>query len=185
MRRVLLIAAVAMGVVAAFAESASAGHFRRLQRCCLPQDCGCQCCAAPDQLSKGPEQPTAKPAPPAEVQEGLEGAWRLVAFKNGTSKEFSKMPEGSQNIKIITGGRLVWTSTKDGTIVRAATGTYAVLDDKYTELYEHVLDDNDKWLVGPEQKFTWKIEGNKWHHIGVLKSDTGQVAISEIWERVR
>lgn len=124
-------------------------------------------------------------ASPIEVRQELEGAWRLVAFKSGTAKEFFKMPEGSQHIKILAGGRFVWTSSKGGTIVRSGMGIYTVLGDTYTEHYEQVLDDKDKWFVGTEQNFTWKIEGDKWHHTGILKSGTGKVEISEIWERVK
>lgn len=185
MYRVMLVAAIAMGIGAAVAESTSAGHFRRHQRCCLPCNCECHSCAAPCQPSYAPEQPMAKPASPTEVPKGPEGAWRLVAFKSGSSKEFFKMPEGSQHIKILAGGRFVWTSTKNGTIVRSGMGAYTVLGDKYTEHYEQVLDDKDKWFVGTDQQFNWKIEGDKWHHIGVLKSGSGKIEISEIWERLK
>ena len=185
MRRVLFSAVVAAGVTMDLAECASAGHSRRPQRCRPTCDAGSNSCVALCQPSSSPVQPIVNSAPPIEVRQELEGAWRLVAFKSGNAKEFFKMPEGSQHIKIITGGRFVWTSTKEGTIVRSGMGRCQILGDKYTEHYEQVLDEKDRWFVGTEQSFTWRIEGNQWHHTGVLKSGTGRVEISEIWERMK
>ena len=134
------------------------------------------CIAALPALAEEPD-PDAEPSLP-------EGAWRLVEFKSGKVQNFSRMPPGYEHTKLLTGGRFVWTTIKDGKVIRAAGGTYSVEGATFTETIDFVLDDKDKHLMGKKHKFTWRIEENTWHHEGTLQSPQGQIKITERWERI-
>jgi hypothetical protein len=128
--------------------------------------------AAPDDKDK------AKPGP-------LEGAWRLVTYQNGDAAEPRKLPEGFEQIKLVTGGRFVWTLVQDGRVTAGAGGKYTVEGDRYVEHVDFVVGEDLKSFVGNDHPFTWKIEDGKWHHTGVTKSDQGDYKIDEVWERCR
>jgi hypothetical protein len=86
--------------------------------------------------------------------------------------------------KLIVGGRYAWTSVQNGKAVGGARGQYQVDDLAHTEMVTYVLTDNSQPLIGKTVKFTWKIEGGKWHHQGILKAGAVAQEIDEIWERV-
>jgi hypothetical protein len=114
----------------------------------------------------------------------LDGAWRLVSSKDPASGRMRSVPTGIEMTKLIVDGRYVWTVVQNGTVVSGAGGSYTVSGDKYTEKVTYGMTDRQQPMVGRSFTFTWKFEGGKWHHKGVLKIDRAQQEIDEIWERV-
>jgi hypothetical protein len=113
----------------------------------------------------------------------LDGAWRLVSAKeaDGQTRE---VPAGVEMTKLVVDGRFAWMVVQNGTAVSGAGGTYTFTDDAYTEKVTYGVTDNQQPLVGKTFTFTWKLEGGKWHHKGVLKTDAGEQVIDEVWERI-
>jgi hypothetical protein len=121
----------------------------------------------------------------AEKPGQIEGVWTLVEQKNGDAQEFQKLPEGSEQIKFVTGGRFVWVLVREGRIVGAAGGKYTVDKDKYIENIEYAHGEGQTSLVGKAFEFTWKFDGNTWHHVGVIKVDGQDLKIDEKWQRCK
>lgn len=115
----------------------------------------------------------------------LEGAWRLISSKNGEAAEQTKTPEGVEQVKLVIGGRFIWTVVQDGKLVAGAGGTYTVKGDTFTEHVAFVSSENVEVLRGKDFSFTWKIEDGKWHHTGTLKLGDSDVKIDEIYERCK
>jgi hypothetical protein len=74
-----------------------------------------------------------------------------------------------------------WTDPKTRKISNSIGGTYKHKGDSYTETIEFAFEGMEAYL-GKEQKFTAKVDGDKWTHSGVLSE--GQ-KLEEIWKRVR
>jgi len=91
------------------------------------------------------------------------GTWELVSEKWGDAKEFTDPP------------------AKTKKITNSMGGTYKYAGDSYIEIPEFAFEGMGAY-VGKEQKFTVKIEGDKWIHSGVLSA--GQ-KLEEIWKRVK
>ena len=121
----------------------------------------------------------------AEKSWPVEGAWKLVETKNGDAQEYSKLPEGFEQTKFVTGGRFIWIVVQNGEIASAAGGKYTVDKDKYTESLEYSHGEGQKSLVGKSFDFTWKVEGNSWHHVGTIKIGDQDLKIDEKWERCK
>jgi len=116
----------------------------------------------------------------------LDGAWQQIEQKNGNAQEYQKLPEGLVMTIYVTGGRFVWTAVKDGKIVAAAGGRYTVEKDKYTESIEYIHGDGiPETFVGSSFDFTWKVEGNTWYKVGVIKVNGQDYKIDEKWERCK
>jgi hypothetical protein len=116
----------------------------------------------------------------------LDGAWQLVESKNGEAQEYQKPPQDTVMTIYVTAGRFVWTVVKDGKIGAAAGGKYAVDKDKWTESIEYIHGDGvPESFVGSSFDFTWKVEGNTWHKVGVVKVNGQDIKIDEKWERCK
>jgi hypothetical protein len=115
----------------------------------------------------------------------LDGAWKLIEAKNGGAQEYQKLPEGTQEIKYVTGGRFIWIVFREGQITAAAGGKYTVEKDKYTEVIEYFVGDGQQSLVGKTFDFTWKLDGGTWLHVGVIKVNDQDLKIDEKWERCK
>jgi len=124
------------------------------------------------------DKPGDKPSP-------VDGAWKLVESKNGDATEYQKAPEGTEMIKYVTGGRFVWTVVREGRIQAAAGGKYKVDKDKYTESIEYTHGEGQAPPVGKTFDFTWKVDGNTWLHVGVIKVNDQELKIDERWERCK
>jgi hypothetical protein len=113
-------------------------------------------------------------------QNGLVGTWRLVSAKyDGNVFE---MPEGTTTLKHVTPQQFMWASyDNDGTVTRAAGGGYTLKGETYEERPEYGISDDFDLIKGKPQTFTWRLEGNKWHHTGKLSNG---LTIEEVWERV-
>ena len=113
----------------------------------------------------------------------IQGTWRLVAGKYGDATEFQKVPPEETMFKFVTDTHFTWvrfhSETKE--IFHAAGGRCTVDGDKYTELIEFGLGEVMN-LKGEKQTFTWKVEGDKWHHSGTLSNGA---KIEEIFERIK
>jgi hypothetical protein len=106
-----------------------------------------------------------------------------VAGKYGSAAEFQKVPTEETMIKLVTDTYFTWvrfdSSTKE--VTSAAGGRCTIEGDRYTELIKYGLGPVMN-LKGARQTFTWKLEGDKWHHSGTLSNGT---RLEEIFERVK
>ena len=73
------------------------------------------------------------------------------------------------------------THDADGVISRAAGGSYTLQGKDYIETPKYGISQDFQVIKGRAQKFTWKVEGNKWYHKGKLSNG---LTIEEVWERV-
>jgi hypothetical protein len=128
------------------------------------------------------DEPTAKDKKALATR--LDGAWRMIALERPGEDKPVK-PEGWEQTKLVVGGRFVWTVVKDGEMLRSAGGKYTAGADEYTEEVEFVAHPADEWMVGKTIKFKAKLDGDKWHHEGTIKTTRGEVKIKEIWERIK
>jgi hypothetical protein len=106
----------------------------------------------------------------------LIGTWKLVS---------PKLPDGFTQLKHVTPVQFMWAVfDKDGKVISALGGSYALKGDAYEEVPEYGVGVGEtllKTLKCKPQSFKWKIDGTKWHHSGTLS--IGQT-IEEVWERV-
>ena len=115
----------------------------------------------------------------------LEGAWKMIAQKNREAPDYQKLPDGTEEIKYVTGGRFVWMVIQDHRITSAAGGKYTVDKDKYTESIEFTHGEGQGSLVGNTFDFTWKLDGGIWLHVGTIKFNDQDVKIDEKWEKCK
>src|SRR5262249_23639801 len=104
----------------------------------------------------------------------LDGAWELVAGQ--------QLPKGARDMKIISGGHFIFVAydTQKGELLYTGGGTYILHGSSYTE---HV-DFGDKisaGIVGKDQQFTVKIDGDTFVQAGTLSNGKG---LSETWKRI-
>jgi len=120
------------------------------------------------------------PKSDAKADNKLVGTWKLVSAKYG-GQDF-KFPEGSVHIKHVTPTQFMWaTYDKDGTVNRAAGGSYTLDGDSYVETPEYGLSEDFQIIKGKAQSFKWKVDGDKWYHTGKLSNG---LEIDEVWQRV-
>jgi len=121
------------------------------------------------------EDPKAAAAP-----HKLVGTWKMVSAKYG-GQEFT-FPDGMTTLKHVTPAHFMWASyDKDGVVSRTAGGAYTIKGETYEETPAYGMSSDFDVIKGKAQTFTWKVEGNKWHHNGQLSSG---LTIEEVWERV-
>jgi hypothetical protein len=126
---------------------------------------------------------TARPDEPkanAQSDNKLLGTWKLISAKYGGHE--SKFPEGVTMLKHVTATQFMWaTYDNDGTVTRAAGGDYTLNGEVYEETPEYGISSDFDLIKGKPQTFKWKVEGNKWYHVGKLSNG---LTIEEVWERV-
>ena len=126
--------------------------------------------AAPADEPKGGAKPT----------HPLVGTWKCVSAKYGGRE--APRPDGYTQLKHVTPAQFMWaTYDGEGKVENALGGTYTLKGDEYVETPEYGVGEVLDQLKGKPQAFTWRVEGNKWHHAGKLSSG---LAIEEVWERV-
>lgn len=114
------------------------------------------------------------------VENALVGTWKLVSTR--VAGEEHKYPKGSTTLKHVTPTQFMWvTYDKDGKVLRAVGGRYTLKDKVYEEVPLYGISTDFDLIKGKSLTFQWKVDGNKWRHIG--KISNGQT-IEEIWERV-
>jgi hypothetical protein len=111
---------------------------------------------------------SAEPNGDAKSGNQLIGTWKIVSGDVTT-------------VKHVTPTQFMWASyDKDGTVTRAAGGTYTLKGEVYEETPEYGIGSDFELIKGKPQTFTWKVEGNKWYHNGKLSNG---FTIEEVWER--
>jgi hypothetical protein len=123
------------------------------------------------------DAPTASPR--------IEGAWRLVSQKGAGAAKASKVPEGLEQIKLVTGGRFVWTLVRNGKVLAGAGGHYVLKGDRYTEHVDFVLSPSLESLVGQDIQFTAKLDDDTWNHVAVPRNKGEESPLVEVWERCK
>lgn len=121
----------------------------------------------------------AESAPDAKRENKLLGSWKLVSGKyNGQEIQFGE----TVMVKHLTAKCFMWANyDKDGKITRAAGGTVKLEGNTYEETPAYGISEDFDVIKGRPQKFTWRIEGNKWYHSGELSNG---MKIEEVWERI-
>jgi hypothetical protein len=120
------------------------------------------------------------PADEPKPENKLVGTWKRVSAKyDGTE---ANLPAGYTALKHVTPTQFMWAVYDgDGKVEAALGGSYTLKGDDYVETPEYGVGDILGQLKGKPQAFTWKVDGNKWHHMGKLSSG---LTIEEVWERV-
>jgi len=116
----------------------------------------------------------------AQPENKLIGTWKLVSAKYGGRE--AKFREGTTTLKHVTPAQFMWaTYEENGKVTRAAGGGYTLKGETYEETPEYGVGNDFNVVKAKSQTFTWKVEGNKWHHTGKLSNG---LTIDEVWERV-
>jgi hypothetical protein len=122
---------------------------------------------------------TADPAA-AKADNPLVGTWRVVSAKYD-GKDVNRAA-GYTHLKHVTPAQFMWAIYDgEGKVEAALGGRYTLKGNEYVEVPEYGMGGVLDQLKGKPQAFTWKVEGNKWHHTGKLSSG---LTIEEVWERV-
>ena len=105
----------------------------------------------------------------------LEGTWEMVAGQ--------QFPKGTRDIKIIAGGHFIWVAyhTDKRKPLYTGGGTYTLDGNSYTEHVDFMSEEISAGIVGKDQPFTVKLDGDTLTQTGALS--TGQ-SLSETWKRV-
>ena len=104
----------------------------------------------------------------------IEGTWELVSGH--------QLPKGARDIKIISGGHFVWIiyDTEKGKPLYTGGGTYILNGSSYTEHVDFMSDEISAGIVGKDQPFTVKFNGDTLTQTGALSNGE---ALSENWKR--
>ena len=104
----------------------------------------------------------------------IEGQWELVSGQD--------LPSGWKEIKLISGGHFVWVIYDTQKKNRAYTGggSYKIEGDRYTEHVEFMTVDGADALIGKDQPYTLKMEGDNLVITGTLSSGD---KLNETWKR--
>jgi hypothetical protein len=104
----------------------------------------------------------------------LEGTWEMVSGQ--------QLPKGARDIKIISAGHFVWVAydTEKGKPLYTGGGTYILNESSYTEHVEFMSDEISAGVLGKDQRFTVKVDGDTLTQTGALSN--GQ-SLSETWKR--
>ena len=104
----------------------------------------------------------------------LEGAWELVSGQ--------QLPKGTRDIKIISGGHFVFVAydTETGKPPYTGGGTYVLNGRSYTKHIDFASDLISAGLVGKDQPFSVKVDGNTFTQTGTFSNEKG---LLEVWKR--
>ena len=106
----------------------------------------------------------------------LDGTWELVSGQ--------PLPEGARDIKIISEGHFIFVAydTEKGKPLYTGGGTYILNGSSYREHIDFASDEiSGAGLVGKDQLFTVKVDGDRFTQTGTLSNGKG---LSETWKRV-
>jgi hypothetical protein len=106
----------------------------------------------------------------------LDGTWELGSGQ--------PLPKGARDIKIISGGHFIFVAydTDRGKPLYTGGGTYSLNGSSYTEHVDFASDEiSGVGLVGKDQPFTVKVDGDRFTKTGTLSNGKG---LSETWKRV-
>jgi len=105
----------------------------------------------------------------------LDGVWEL--------RSGQPLPKGARDIKVILGGHFLFAAydTENGRPLYTAGGTYVLNGSSYIEHMDFASDVIATGLVGKDQQFAVKLDGDTFTQTGIL---TNGRALSEVWKRV-
>ena len=105
----------------------------------------------------------------------LDGVWELLSGQ--------PLPKGTRDIKVILGGHFIFAAydTENGRPLYTAGGTYILNGSSYTEHMDFASEAIATGLVGKNQQFTVKLDGDTFTQTGTL---TNGRPLSEVWKRV-
>jgi hypothetical protein len=105
----------------------------------------------------------------------LDGVWELVSGQ--------PLPKRARDIKVILGGHFIFAAydTENGKPLYTAGGTYILNGSSYTEHVDFASDIIAAGLVGKDQQFTVRVDGDTFTQSGTLSNGK---SLSEIWRRV-
>jgi len=112
---------------------------------------------------------------PTEQGELIEGAWELMQIRGEDAGAVD-----IRMVKIISDGHFVFAFFNDESkqFYSAGGGTYTYVKGRYTEHIEfHTINPD---LVGKSIRFSAKIKGNKWYHVGEIDGER----LEEVFERI-
>lgn len=111
----------------------------------------------------------------------IEGTWRM------TSQELvypdsviDQSDEWGSGYKILNSTHFTWArETEDGETILAGGGRYEYFPEQDVYI-EHIEFHSDPGFAGATLRFTARVEGDTWFHIG----EVGEYKLREVWERV-
>jgi hypothetical protein len=105
----------------------------------------------------------------------LDGTWELVSGQ--------PLPKGARDIKIISEGHFIFVAydTEKGKPLYTGGGTYILNGSSHTEHLDFASDEISAGVVGKDQPFTVKMDGDTFTQTGTLSNRKG---LSETWKRV-
>ena len=105
----------------------------------------------------------------------LDGTWELVSGQ--------QLPKEARDIKIISGGHFIFVAydTENGKPLYTGGGPYILNGSSYTEHMDFASDQIAAGLVGKDQTFTIRVEGDVFVQTGTLSNGK---SLSETWKRV-
>ena len=105
----------------------------------------------------------------------VDGTWELLSGQ--------PLPKGARDIKIISGGHFIFVAydTEKGKPLYTGGGTYVLNGSSYSEHIDFASDEISTGLVGKDQPFTVKVDGDTFTQTGTLSNGKG---LSETWKRV-
>ncbi len=109
----------------------------------------------------------------------LQGAWELVSYDHGQGLKTADRE--ANELKIISGKHFMWVAfdTAKKKTLGSGHGTYTLQGQSYVEHIDFI--DVDPALIGKDQTFTVKVDGNTLSQSGVLSDGT---KIIETWKKV-
>ncbi len=116
----------------------------------------------------------------AQSNDALQGEWRLVSYDHGRGLKKADTPVNE--LKMISVKHFIWVlfdSAKKKTLA-SANGTYTLQGESYVEHVDFI--DVDPKLIGKDQLFTVRVNGDTLLQSGVLSDGT---KIAETWEKVK
>jgi len=111
----------------------------------------------------------------------LEGTWRMVSQELVyPDSVVDQSGSWGANFKILNSTHFAWgRETEDGETVLAGGGRYEYYPER--DVYvEHIQYHSDPSMNGVTLRFTARVEGDTWYHIG----EVGDYKLREVWERV-
>lgn len=105
----------------------------------------------------------------------LDGTWELISGQ--------PLPEGARDIKIIAGGHFMFAAydTKDGSPLYSAGGTCTLDGTAYTEHMDFASDAIAAGVIGRDQAFMVKLDGDSFTQTGMLSNGKH---LYEVWKRI-
>lgn len=105
----------------------------------------------------------------------LDGTWELVSGQ--------QLPKGTRDVKVISGGHFIFVAydTATGKPLYTGGGTFTLNGTSYTEHVDFMSDMISTGMIGKDQSFAVKLDGEVFTQTGVLSNGKN---LSETWKRV-